>query len=360
MTDEDIYQYSANIIGSIVTDLSLGTYAKLGGSLTISWCPEPRVRAWAESMGGPEEPPKHNVVISYELARRFYRDAEDFHDFCGGGHLNGNLAAFFSDFDPKPQLSPNLSREASVQNMFIGAITWVFFHELGHLVQEHGHIRKLFSNGSALSLLVDCELSSQHPLDTETALICHVTEFAADREATLSCTLELVRHFLSVEGKWDSTHASSFRDTLFLFVCGLSAALYRFHGERPEGPEAVPSSSHPTPVRRLEACLPSIYETCELMGEHHGMNRRQLVCLCSGAAYSVGFFWHSLYSKKDGIPDNFLIKGLLQDPYKESYWPAIIASWAKIEPEVRRIRRFGAELAILSFTDDFRNRVTSL
>jgi hypothetical protein len=96
------------------------------------------------------------------------------------------------------------------------------------------------------------------------------------------------------------------------------------------------------------------------MEEHHGMNRRQLVCLCSGAAYSVGFFWHSLYGKKDGIPDNFLVKGLLQDPYKESYWPAIIASWAKIEAEVRRIRRFGAELGILSFTDDFRNRVTSL
>jgi hypothetical protein len=94
MTDEDIYQDAANVLGSIVTDLSLGEYTKLGGSLTIGWCMEPRVRAWAESSAGPEEPPKHHVVISYELARRFYRDAEDFHAFCSGGQLDGNLADF--------------------------------------------------------------------------------------------------------------------------------------------------------------------------------------------------------------------------------------------------------------------------
>ena len=241
--------------------------------------------------------------------------------------------------------------------MFLGALTWVFFHELGHLAQEHGHIKATLFRGSPLSPLVDCELSSPQALDAETALICHVTEFAADREGTLWCIAELVRHFLSSEGRWDSTHARSFQDTLFLFVCGLSSALYRFYGERPEGPEAIPASSHPTPVRRLEACLPAIYETCHLIEEHHGLSRRQLVFLCSGAVYSVGFFWHSLYGKKDGIPNNFLIKGLLQDPYKESYWTAIIASWGKIEPEVRRVRRFGTELGLLSFTNEFRERV---
>lgn len=363
MNDSEIYELSMNVIGAIANDLSDGIYSELEGSLSISWTDEPRVCAWAESKSAPEKPPSHRIVISYELARQFYRDAEDYHDFCEGNHLESQLELFFKDFDPKPSLPDSLVKDDSVRNMFIGALTWVFFHELGHLTQEHGFIRSKFSGAKQISLLEDCESNGYQSIDARAAIISHVTEFAADIEATQSCMGELMRHFLHQNGEWTKEHIQSFQDSLYLVVCGISCALYRFYGERRVTPEAVPSTSHPTPVRRLEVCLPNIFEKLDLGGhgeQLHGLNRKQLVHLCTGAAYNCGFFWLFLYAQENGIPDNFMPKGLIQDRHKESYWVAIVAAWDEIELEIKRVRRFGNELGLLSFTERFRSEIAGV
>jgi len=184
-----------------------------------------------------------------------------------------------------------------------------------------------------------------------------VIELAADVEATQMCIAEIIKHFL---GHNNEKCHKSFKDTLYLFVCGISCAFYRFYSERPGDPEFFPSGSHPTPIRRLEVCISNIFEKLDLGGhgiQLHGFNRHQLIHLCLGASNTSGFFWLYSYAPDDGIPENFMPKSTLQDPYKDTYWNAIISAWDEIEPEIRKIRRFGTELGLLSFTDFTRSEL---
>ncbi|MDP3858713.1 MAG: hypothetical protein Q8Q73_13215 [Stagnimonas sp.] len=358
-TDLEIYQLSSEILFAITGDLSKGIYKKLGGSLQISWNTENRVSAWAISDGDPLTPPQHKIVVCYELARRLYRDVEDFHIFAIEALLREPFESFFKDFSPKPRLPPTLESHESVHNMFIGALTWVFFHELAHLNQEHGHIRsKCGGQPNRAGGIEDCESDGDNALTGKAALISHVTEFAADVEAFQHSLQELARHFLSKD--LDDGDPQQFRDNLFLLVCGISCALYRFNGVKIVQPHRYPVGSHPTPLRRLEVGVPNIFEKLDLGGRGkslHNLSRKELVYLCSGAAYSAGFFWLWRYAKGTGIPDNFLAKGLLQDD--KLYWREILSAWDEIEPEIIKIRRFGNKQGLLYFTDDFRSKILS-
>ncbi len=359
MTDLDIYGFGTHVIDMIATDLSDGIYAKSSGTLTVLWVDKPtKLNAEAHSPGDLSRPPQHTVKLWYELARQLYRACEAYHEFAARELLNEPFETIFKDFDPKPRLPGHIDRADSVRNMFIGGLTWVFFHELGHLMQEHGYIRSKFGGGKFVSSIVDCEANGSSDLDPRAAVISHVTEFAADVEAISFCVAELVRHFLPTEEHAADEHfLLEFRSNLYLMMCGISCALYLFAGSRPRDAEPVPEGTHPTPMRRLEICLPNVFERLDYGGQGqklHGLNRKQLVHLCSGAAYSVGAYWLSPYSKQPGVPNHVMPMGMLQDPYRDSYWSEIVKAWDEILPAVKEARRFGSDFGLLHFTKELR------
>lgn len=360
MEDSEVIELAVAVLSSISGDLASGVYADLEGTLDLAWSMEPRVSAWAEAPGDPAVAPKHRVVICYELALRLYRDVEDYHMFCAGALLEDPYKTFFKDFNPKPRLPEHIERSDSIRNMFIGALTWVFFHEIGHLTQEHGYIRKKFGGPLLEARIEDCESAGSRAIGAKESLISHVTEFAADVEATQWCMQELIRHFLPAEEDTTEYDLKEFHGNLFLIVAGISCTLYRFNGDRPVEPTEYPTGSHPTPIRRLEACLPNVFEKLDFGGqgyELHRLSRSELVYLCSGAADSAGFFWLWRYAVGGGIPAHFMARGVLQDPFKSSYWTAIVNAWDAVKPEIRKVRRFGNTLGILSFTSEFRERI---
>jgi len=360
MEDTDIFDLATHVLSSISGDLANGNYTESGGTLDFAWSPERRVSAWAESPGDPNIAPNHRVVICYELALRLYRDIEDYHLFGAGALLEEPYETIFKDFKPKPRLPSHISKLNSIRNMFIGALTWVFFHEIGHLTQEHGYIRKKFGGRKLETRIEDCESDGSSELGARASLISHVTEFAADVEAVQWCIQELYRHFLPEKGNGTEHDLKEFQSNLFLMVAGISCALYRFNGDRAVDPTEHPVGSHPTPVRRLEVCLPNVYEKLDFGGighEVHRLNRSELVYICTGAADSAGFFWLRRQAVGNEIPAHFLTKGLLRDPFKASYWAAIIRAWDEMEPEIRKIRRFGSPIGVLSFTSEFRSQI---
>jgi hypothetical protein len=240
--------------------------------------------------------------------------------------------------------------------MFIGALTWVFFHELGHLSQEHGYIRKKYGAQPLDSRVVDCDSNGSDEMSVREATISHVTELAADVEATQWCSFELIRHFIP-EGGADEHDLAEFQANLFLMTAGISCALYRFNGRRSIEPTNIPIGSHPTPIRRLEVCLANIFEKLDLGGAGkriHRLDRKKLVYTCTGAAYSVGFYWLTQLYASDIRPTHFIPKGVLQDPFIGEYWAEIIKTWDEFEPDILKIRRFGSELGILSFAEGLR------
>ncbi|MDD2949966.1 MAG: hypothetical protein PHU29_04195 [Sulfuricurvum sp.] len=362
VNDVEIYRIAAGVLSEITHDFNGGIYAKLGGNLNFSWVDKKMVTAWAESKGNPDSPPNHEIILSYELARQVYRDIEGYYEFAASALLEEPMITIFNSFNPKPQL-PDFDKKAIITNMYLGAITWVFFHELGHLTQEHGYIRSIFGKGEPKTRIEDCESDGEKKLEGKAATISHVTELAADVYATYSCIMELIRHF-SPEQLDDVNEESKklFQGNLYLMVCGISCIFYRFNGERLLEPHEEPIGSHPTPIRRLELCIPNIFERLDVNGtghKLHGMDRSVLVNLCIGAAESVGFFWLWPYIHPDAIPEHFFVKGVLQDPYKTSYWKEIIESWDEIKVEINKIKRFGNERGLLFFTDELRDEVFS-
>lgn len=358
--DIEIYELAANVLSSITHDIDSSFYTKIGGSLSFSWTNSEKITAWAESQGEPNKPANHKILVSYELARQIYRDIEGYYEFASSALLEEPMITIFASFNPKPQL-PDFKKKDILNNMFIGALTWVFFHELGHLSQEHGYIRSIFSKGEYQIRVEDCESDGDNKLEGKDATISHVTELAADVYATSFCISELVRHFVhkSIDDV-DEESKKLFQGSLYLMVCGISCLFYRFNGERPLEPQEKALGSHPTPIRRLEHCVPNIFERLDLSGHGeklHGMDRKTLVNICIGAAESVGFFWIWPYLHPDAIPEHFILKGVLQDPYKTSYWREIIESWDEIKAEINRIKRFGEERDLLFFTDELRKEV---
>lgn len=358
--DIEIYRIAADVLSAITHDFNSGIYAKLGGNLSFSWVENKMVTAWAESQGNPDSPPNHEIIVSYELARQVYRDIEGYYEFATSALLEEPMITILNHFNPKPQL-PGFEKKTIITNMYIGAITWVFFHELGHLTQEHGYIRSIFGNGEPKIRVEDCESDGEKKLEAKAATISHVTELAADVYAINSCILELIRHFLPEKlDDVDKESKKLFQGSLYLMVCGISCIFYRFNGERLLELCKEPIGSHPTPIRRLELCIPNIFERLDANGtgdKLHGMDRSVLVNLCIGAAETVGFFWIWPYINPDAIPEHFFLRGVFQDSYKTTYWKEIIESWDEIKPEIDKVMRFGNEIDLLFFTDELRDEV---
>lgn len=355
MTDVEVFELAASVTSTITKDLSEGIYVQLRGSLTMTWSTSPRFNASAHSLGPSSEPPRHKIVLNYELARQLYRDTEYYLEFVDNFH-DDKLLPLFQGLDFAPNVPRYFSHKERAANMFIGALTWVYFHEIGHLWQEHGEIRRQFGDlGEKAELIEECLAESEEQLTGRDAALWHATELAADFHATSTCLFELIRHFASDAIRGKAQDLQPFRAAVYLLTCGISCACYRFYGLRPTDSLPHPVGSHPTPIRRLEVVIPQLFEFLD-NGGAFGMDRRELILLCSGAAYSCGFYFLG-WLKSPEVPENYMLKGLLNDPSGPSYWKVIVDVWDEIEPRIRQIRRSAIELGMLRFASDFRSKV---
>lgn len=252
MNNVEICDLAVNLITTIADDLQDEIYKNLGGTLKVSWVEAESFNAWAESPCNLDAPPEHKICLHYALAIQLYKDAEEFCDFATTELIDNPAIGFREMFGDAAPLPEAFIQEDCVRNMFIAALTWVFFHELGHLAQEHGIIRNSFGSMPA----TDFKIHEQEAMNNDQALtgkasaISHVTEMAADFEATHFCTLELIRHFTNEEFVGKDFTGDEFIGSIFILICGLSCIFHRFRGNRSEPPGALPSGSHPHPSIR--------------------------------------------------------------------------------------------------------------
>ena len=350
MTNIEIYELARGVLSSIVNDLQGSIYSDLKGTLSIVWSTEPKVNAWAESSGNIEQPPHHKIGIHYELILQIYRDIAI---YCEYIEYNADKELFKlwleDDFQPFELLTSHFSKEAYLKNMFIGAITWVFFHELGHLNQEHGYIRKKFTDITTTSIH-ECNINTNEVIKGKAAAISHVTEIAADYEATYSTILELIRHFKS----------DDLKAAIYVLFCGISCVLYRFHGSKSFIIEDTPMGSHPNALVRLEIIAPIVHEFLSLPVLHEIINikltRESLIHLCSTASSTAGLLWFRRNSEngQGKLPDNYFLMGSMNRLGMKSYIKVIIETWDEIEPTIKKIRRNKGDLSLLNFTKEYR------
>lgn len=366
MEDIEIYELASRVIGDITRELNEDTYAKLGGELTITWREEKKFGAFASTLSEADKPPKHRVTMHYELVRQVWRDAEDLCKFLRGIPKDSDVDKLYDFYGDRIKLPKCFHDEDLVKNMFVAAITWVYFHEIGHLMQEHGVIRAEFAEGCGDAVQTtdvhDFEASHEKRLVGREALVSHVTELAADFEAMHFYVFELLRHVVDPDFVDDQKRTEVLSGLIYLMVCGLSLLFFRFNGNQPILPTAVIEGSHPNPLVRLEINVPQIFESLDMLRKvvDHGLNRKQLVLLCAKAALSATLYWSMTKTEKHEFDDRFLLKGLLTNPVVLQYLQPIVVCWDEMLPRVKEIRRFGSPLGLMTFTDSFRTRIAGV
>lgn len=364
MEDTEIYELGCSLLTTLNKELGEGFYAKLEGELAIQWGSDPIFGAYASSRGPVDEPPQHCVTIRYEFIRQMWRDAEDFCHFLNIIPAGSDTDRLYDLFGDNAKLPSCFSKEDQIKNLFMAALTWVYFHEIGHLMQEHGYIRAKHGviDDQKSGEVHEFYASGEAPLTGHAAIVSHTTELAADFEATNFFLLELIRHITDPSFSSEENRSEIFGGLLYLMICGLSIVFYRFNGALPLAPSTVPQGSHPAPLTRLEINIPHIFEILSApgMGEFigHNLDRKQLVLLSQKAALSAALYWSMTETNEGKLDDRFLIKGLLSDSAVMQYLTHIVECWDELLPEVLAIRRFGNPLGLLSFTGEFRERIT--
>ncbi|RYZ89097.1 MAG: hypothetical protein EOP04_07760 [Proteobacteria bacterium] len=342
MDDDEIYSLASRVISEITDALNGGHYRNLNGSLQIKWGLKNTFNAWAESINSSEEPPHHEIGINYELARQIYRDAESFYDFCEGElQQDAFKECFISRTQPK--LPQNYSRSECCHNIFIAALTWVYFHEWGHLVQEHGYIRAKYGV-SDCALVNELSTPEQAEIEGNASAIYHVTELAADSEATIFCIAELFRHFKKED----------MEPALQIFVCAICCVFYRFNSSKQPVSDITHIGTHPNPIIRMEFNLASIYEFLSLPGVELGLSRKTLVEMCSNFGHAVSIWWLMKNGLGGGLGKYFFLEGILGRPEIKGYLIGLVSAWDEISDSIVAIRKLPHSLGLLNFTDEFR------
>ena len=359
-TDPEIYELANNVLAEITQNLSDGIYKQLQGSLAFGWATAPKFNAWAESdtvVGGP---PQHKIILHYELARLLYRDAEDFCSFASNEQTKRLIQTAFAD-DATDLLPECFTLDDCIQNMFLGSLTWVYFHELGHLMQEHGRVRDDGRSVSATSTIQELDAHAAQILTGRQASISHATELAADSEATTLCLIASARHFLKGPPVDESDGAEVFIGSVYLLTCSLACIFYRFNAGSSPNVITPITGSHPSPIYRLELSAPHIYELTELLLKAHDFDgqRRRLVGMTKQAADLGSFFCNYGQGTSTEETIHLFIKGFLQRPEFKPYSKEILTVWDEIHPSIMASRHFGVELGVLQFAPDFRNFVFS-
>jgi hypothetical protein len=358
----EIIALATDILGNLVNEISEAQYLPIAGHLTIGWSTENEFNASVYSSIQPNDGPEHNIVINYELAVQLYRYAEDFYEFTQEVQLKKDLQQLPSIF-PLQLIPTSTPKNACINNMFFGSLTWVLYHELGHAVQEHGIIRK--NNG--LSTGVDThavhtkELSAQGdtPLSRDQSIISHITELAADSEATNIAVFELLRHASIGTDENPKFDWQIVLDNCYLLIASMACTFYRFNRGKMLPAEAVPSGSHPNAIFRLELV---VRQTCKLLKFHaaasgYKITDRALLTLVKQAADLGAMFWYFKHSDQSISINDLVIKGLSERPEFKAYAQEIIPAWEKLLPDILPIRHFGSDLGILHFDKEYRQYV---
>ncbi len=351
MEDFEIVQFAESIVKTITKDLNESLYSEPKSSLSVLWKRCDVFNASAIPKSELNEPPVDIITINYGLALQMYHDIDEYCTYIESGFDNELFSFFFKDHLDKSILPTNFKPKDYRKNMFISALTWVYFHELAHLNQEHVYTLNSLLNSNEYSEYEEFNIDNAKSLKGKSANIHHVLELAADFEAIQVCISELIRHF----------EFNELKETIGTFVTGISCAIYKMHGLGMSDLNSEVTGSHPPPIVRLEQILPQIWETLDLLEQKKLINinasRLELVHQCERSSLTSGFFW---FRKRHVHPDqlsNFLHCGTINRVGGKKYMQIIINTWDEIEPEITKNRRNNKDLDILTFTTTYRDLV---
>ncbi|UZE14544.1 hypothetical protein [Pseudomonas sp. B21-053] len=379
-TDIEINEHATAILRDVTEEISEALYSPKSGKLTIAWSTDKEFNAGAYSAIHPSAGPEHKIVINYTIAIELYRYAEKLFKFTQSDKLKNYLERYPEDYMPLPLIPLSTPGSQFINNMFMGALTWVFFHELGHAAQDHGVIRKnncetvcnLTSSANndpvhddEYSYTQEVNAQADKKLSHQDSLIHHITELAADSEATCLAVHDLLRHAVPAED-WDNGLKDFSKlnwqfivDNCYLMIAGIACTFFRFNNGRATPEQASATGSHPNAFFRMEMTVRQICRQLKFvaMGAGHEITDREILIIAKQAADLSALFWYYEISDQAMPMEDLLIRGLTERPEFKSYTAEIINAWDDLTPQILEVRSFGSKLGILHFDEEHREYI---
>ncbi|KTB94316.1 hypothetical protein AO073_07545 [Pseudomonas syringae ICMP 11293] len=379
-TDIEIIEHATAILRDLTAEISEAQYSPKSGKLKIIWSTDKKFNAGAYSAIHPSAGPEHKIVINYTIAIELYRYTEKLLKFTQSNELKNYLEDSPEDYMPLPLIPASTPGNQFINNMFMGALTWVFFHELGHAAQDHGAIRKnncetvcnLTSpakneqpNDDNYSYTQEVNAQVDKKLSHHDSLIHHVTELAADSEATCIAVSELLRHAVPAKD-WDDGLKDLSKinwqfiiDNCYLMIAGIACTFFRFNNGRASPEHASATGSHPNAFFRMEMAVRQICRQLKFVttGAGHEITDREILTIAKQAADLSALFWYYEVSDQTMPMEDLLIRGLTERPEFKSYTAEIINTWDDLTPQIIEVRSFGSSHGILHFDKEHREYI---
>ncbi len=362
----EICQFAESVLRTMVLEINKETYIPNGGILQIYFSREEIKNAYAQNISTESSPFNHKITITYELICSLYENAVIFHNYLESEFDKKHFDFYFKeDVNYNDLIPEKWNQEQFCKNLFLAALTWIFFHELAHLNQNHFKLvtrtYKLNDLSTRNNIIFD-EIIFLIKFDNGQSTFTdnHVFEFFADYEATIICISELIRHFYD--------DSKELENMIYIFTCGVSLALYSFQNKDyfEISLEDSFTYSHPLPLVRLGMVIPILNEFFSLIAKASyeiegkkllNLDRKEIVQLTNRAWVVNSLFWWRIANVPSEFLKNFQIIGLLSDEDFKQYLKLIVKKSDEFREKIIEQQLIRNQFTVMTFTDQVRNLV---
>lgn len=347
------------VTGDLVEWANTNIFQPLGGGLTlkIATFGAPNARAITNL----ETPYSPVIEIRLSMFIEIYRDAftfpliskrietetnniSQFHDSFGcsyderymfssgipeipiesqNGNLNIYYQAMLAAANEKHHERMNANDIACRFVMFELVVTWVFFHELGHLVQRHYMLNNNFKSSLEAEIVEIDESRESH----DPNISAQAREIMADIEGT-NLTLQYMKRKGILQ-----------QQSMYILLCGVNCMYQRFY----QGYETnldLTNVNHPHPVIRNEFFNDYLLQWMVLhLGNNKALSALPLTYLSVRSSLMSGLFWaHRIESfDGEGLPTYMDLSSKNFQAQKNEYMRKINNEIMKILPTIKNI-----------------------
>ncbi|SFO47693.1 hypothetical protein [Sphingomonas sp. OK281] len=320
------------------SNFSQKKYEATGRNLSLHWESVRKFKAYAAV--DLRRPNDHIIGFSELAPKALHRDAVSLTKLCAEHFTNIHYDDLFGspvyDYGQGRHnvLPPGITEQAAADQMFRLTFAWLYLHEQAHHFQGHLFIegaeprRMIHEQGNSL-IINDATSHVASQLTPQQAAMSHITELAADAEATgMAASLIIVAN----DGVFS-------RASLWLLVCGLMCLFQRFHGGDDDVPGEMPVGSHPLPAFRMRMVLQKLLWFANLPRVRDAtpwaVNKDTIIRLVDHASTTASVYWsiRSMKTDRQGVPP-FYQQIHTQDRIPETHSRVLFESWSSIRSHV--------------------------
>jgi hypothetical protein len=275
----------------------------------------------------------HTISIGNETVVELTKFAYDYPYFVMQHLDDENFRSLFAPLKGNRvgQFPPGMDADDCVRVIHIACLAFLFYHELGHLIQRHDLI-KGSNSFSAMDEEYGFEVSEtqNQMLQGKGAEVSHNLELSADFYAINASLSHLVQLF----------GGSNLPQLAYLLSVSAGWLIHRFSKDTPPAVVGQPSGTHPNPAPRLRYLVDAIeyFASQDLWRQFFTFytGQTQMRSTITEAILISNLYWQSAHEQRETISTDFLKKVdfATKNPLTLRYRNIISKSWRSIRPKI--------------------------